>query len=333
MRERCFRAMQDPARKYLFIRLALVLAFAATAAGQSRMSGAYVGHGTGFAEMLQLTQTSNGQISGVFTSVELKEEGEIKAQQTTVSGSVDAGQVTLKFGSFIFTNTVAGTFNGNSIRLQITDSKGNVTSPVLVRGTADEFKRYTDSLKAQGKGIKLSVELLSRARQFRETVEQTEKWIADAELHERRIPRIKDSYEQIERQMQALIARERQTVDSVTRTQVSLDVGQGDLAGGQADLQVEQVWDLSILSNGQSLYQTFANWNERCGLSEQFMRSGATMQAVQSWETACKGALAEKQRFIPIFKHISSQRAEVKAIQEAAQSRRKALVEEAQRLE
>lgn len=327
--------MHDLAKKCLFVgwALTLVFFFPSNASSQSRMSGVYVGHGTGFAEMLQLTQTGNGQISGVFTSIELKEKGEINSRQTTVTGAVDAGQLTLKFGSFIFANTLAGTFNGNTIRFQIADSSGNVTSPVFVRGTAGEFKRYADSLKAQGKGIQLSAELLSRARQFRETVEQTEKWIADAELHEQRIPRIKDSYDHIEQHMQTLIARERQTVDSVTRTQISLDVGQGDLAGGQADLQVEQVWDLSILSNGQSLYQTFANWNERCGLSEQFMRSGATMQAVQSWETACKSALAEKQRFIPIFKHISSQRAEVKAIQEAAQSRRKALVEEAQRLE
>src|SRR5580765_4409486 len=142
--------MQDSVSKYPFIAVALILAIPAVATGQSRISGVDVGDGTGFAEMLQLTQTSNGQVSGVFTSVELKEQGEIKAEQTTVSGSVDAGQVTLTFGSFIFANTLAGTFNGNSIRLQITDSKGNVTSPVLVRGTADEFKRYADSLKAEG---------------------------------------------------------------------------------------------------------------------------------------------------------------------------------------
>jgi hypothetical protein len=194
-------------------------------------------------------------------------------------------------------------------------------------------KRYADNLKAQGKGIKLSADLLSRARQFRETIEQTEKWIADAELHERRIPRIKDSYDKIERQMQTLIARERQTVDSVTRTQISLDVGQGDLAGGQTDLQVEQVWDLSILSNGQSLYESFAEWDEKCGAPDDLQRHGATTQAIQNWETACKSAVTEKQKFIPIFKHIRSQRAEVKAIQDAAQSRRKTLVEEATRLE
>jgi hypothetical protein len=287
----------------------------------------------GFAEMLQLTQTTNGQISGVFTSIELKEQGNIDSHQTAVSGAIDTGQLTLKFGSFIFANTLAGTFNGNTIRLQITDSKGNVTSPVLVRSTAEEFKSYAENLKAQGKRIKLSQELLDRARQFRAIIDQGEKWIADAELHELRIPRIKDSYDNIERQMQTLIARERQTVDSVTRTQISLDVGQGDLAGGQTDLQVEQVWDFSILSNGQSLYQSFAKWDERCGGSEDFLRNGATTQAVQSWETECKRALAEKQKFVPIFKRISTQRTKIQAIQDAAQSHRKALVEEASRIE
>lgn len=324
--------MQDLVRKCLFISLAFILFFPSTVSSQSRISGVYVGHGTGFAEMLQLTQTNNGQISGVFTSIELK-EGNIDSHQTTVSGVIDTGQLTLKFGSFIFANTLAGTFNGNTIRLQITDSRGNVTSPVLVRSTAEEFKRYAENLKAQGKGMKLNQELLNRAGQFRATIDQAEKWIADAELHERRIPRIKDSYDNIERQMQTLIARERQTVDSVTRTQISLNVGQGDLAGGQTDLQVEQVWDLSILSNGQSLYQSFAEWDERCGSSQDFQRRGATTQAVHSWETACKRALVEKQKFVPVFKRISIQRTKVQAIQDAAQSHRKALVEEASRLE
>jgi hypothetical protein len=324
--------MQDLVRKCLFISSAFILFFPSTVSSQSRISGVYVGHGTDFAEMLQLTQTDNGQISGVFTSIELKEQGNIDSHQTTVSGAIDTGQLTLKFGSFIFANTLAGTFNGNTIRFQITDSKGNVTSPVLVRSKAEEFKRYAENLKAQGKGIKLSQELLNRAGQFRATIDQVEKWIADAELHELRISRIKDSYDNIERQMQTLLARERQTVDSVTRAQISLDVGQGDLAGGQTDLQVEQIWDLSILSNGQSLYQSFAKWDERCG-SEDFLRSGATTQAVQSWETACKRALAEKQKFVPIFKRINAQRTKIQAIQDAAQSHRKALVEEANRLE
>jgi len=325
--------MQDLVRKCLFICLALILVFSLTVSSQSRISGVYVGHGTGFAEMLQLTQTNNGQISGVFTSIELKEQGNIDPHQTTVIGAIDTGHLTLKLGSFIFANTLAGTFNGNTIRLQITDSKGNVTSPVLVRSTAEEFKRYAENLKVQGKGIKLSQELLNRAGQFRATIDQVEKWIADAELHELRIPRIKDSYDNIERQMQTLLARERQMVDSVTRTQISLDVGQGDLAGGQTDLQVEQVWDLSILSNGRSLYRSFAKWDERCGGSQDFLRSGASTEAIQSWETACKRALVEKQKFVPIFQRINTQRIKIQAIQDAAQSHRKALVEEASRLE
>jgi hypothetical protein len=56
-------------------------------AGESRISGVYVGHGANFAEMLQLTQTANGQISGVFTSVELDSVGAISSSQTNVSGS------------------------------------------------------------------------------------------------------------------------------------------------------------------------------------------------------------------------------------------------------
>ena len=154
--------MQVPVRKYLFIRWALSLALASTAAGQSRMSGVYVGHGRDFAEMLQLTQTNNGQISGVLSSVELKEQGNIQSQQTPVTGSVDAGQVTLKLGSFIFANTLAGTFNGNTVRLQITDSKGNVTSLYLCAAAPTNSNAMQTACKPRTKAS--DSPLTSRAR-------------------------------------------------------------------------------------------------------------------------------------------------------------------------
>jgi hypothetical protein len=65
----------------------------------SRISGTYVAHGPNFAEMLQLTQTDNGQLSGVVTSVQLKAEGNISSDQTPVTGAIDADQLMLSVRS------------------------------------------------------------------------------------------------------------------------------------------------------------------------------------------------------------------------------------------
>jgi hypothetical protein len=52
-----------------------------TICSASRITGTYVAHGADFAEMLQLAQTDNGQLSGVFTSVQLKPKGNITSDQ------------------------------------------------------------------------------------------------------------------------------------------------------------------------------------------------------------------------------------------------------------
>jgi hypothetical protein len=109
-----------------------------TACNASRISGTYVAHSPTSAEMLQLTETDNGQLSGVLSHVELKPDGGVSSKQTPVSGTSDAGQLTLKFPtilSFISGKSLAGTISGNTIHLQIVDPGGNVFSEEFSRST------------------------------------------------------------------------------------------------------------------------------------------------------------------------------------------------------
>jgi len=57
---------------------------AGTACHGSPISGTYVAHAPTFAEMLQLTQTPDGQISGVLSHVELKSDGRVSSEQSAV---------------------------------------------------------------------------------------------------------------------------------------------------------------------------------------------------------------------------------------------------------
>jgi hypothetical protein len=309
------------------------LSLATTICHASRISGTYVGHGPHFAEMLQLTQTDNGQMTGVLSSVEVQPEGNVKSDQKPVTGSVDSDQLTLNIGSFLFRTSLAGTVSGNTIRLQIADSKGSVTSAVFVRSTPDEFKHYADALKSEGERIILSIKLQNGAQQFRQTIQQAEKWMSNAELHALRITRVQDTYEKIEHQMQSLIARERVTLDSVTRAQISVEVNQGDIAGDQTDIQVDQTWDFAITDAGSDIHSTFGRWDGNCQGSEEFRKRGATAQSIESWQTSCNQTLLERAKFEPIFKRIMGQRAILKSFQVTAQEHRKALVEQSARIE
>jgi hypothetical protein len=309
-----------------------------TSCSASRISGTYVAHGAGFAEMLQLAQTDNGQLSGVFTSVRLKPEGSITSDQTPVTGVIDADQLTLSvrsgFLQFFGAGSVAGTIRGNTIQLQTVDSKGNVAASVFVRSTPDDFKAYADQLKFKGEKIVLSRQLTERAQRLRQTAQSAEKWIGNAELHADRIPRAKAAYEKIENQMRSLVAQERsEPSGSVARTQISVRVGQGDIAGEQTDIEVNRVWDLGIEEPGAELYRDFTDWDGNCGNPDELRSRGAAPQSIEAWESGCKQALAERETFMPIYKRIMEQRAQLKSFQSAAEAHRKALVGEADRID
>jgi hypothetical protein len=286
--------------------------------------------------MLQLTQTDNGQVSGVLNFVELKPEGKITSEQVPVTGVVDAGQLTLNVRSgllsFLGGASISGTVRGSAIQLQIVDSKGNVTSDVFDRAMPAEFKSYVDQLKSKGEAIVLNRRLTDDAQHFRQTVQSAEEWIANAELHTQRILRAKSHYQDIEDKMQSLVSQERTMPNSVARSQISVMVDQDDIAGGQFDIEVNQLWDFGIETPGTGLNAEFAKWDGNCGRSGELRKCGAAAPAADVWESACTQASAERAKFEPIYKHIMEQRAELKTFQATAQAHRKALVEEANRI-
>jgi hypothetical protein len=197
----------------------MMILFVPLVCSASKISGTYVRCAANLAEMLQLTETTNGQISGVLSWAELKSDGRVTSEGAPVSGTIDADQVTLNIRSgllsFLIGNSVAGTVEGSTMQLQMIDSSGNVATHVFARGTAAEFKAYADQLKSKGAAIVRSRKLTDGAQQFRLTVQHAERWIANAELHAQRIPTVKTRYQEIEARMQSLVATERTTPNSV----------------------------------------------------------------------------------------------------------------------
>ena len=314
----------------------LLLVGASTAYNASQVSGTYVAHAPAVAEMLQLTQTDNGQISGVLSQVELKQDGNVSSEQTAVNGTADAGRITLKFPtilSFIPGKSLAGTISGNTIHLQIADSSGNVSSEAFERSSPSQFKAYADEVKSKGQEIEYNTKLLNLAQEYRATVGNAENWIANAQAHAERIPNAQTDYEKIESQMKSLLTRERQTLDSNTRTQISLQIERGDLAGERVDMQLEQIWDVAIGRTGTKIEKEFTEWDGNCGTDQQLRKQGANDQAIAAWDQACKEVVAEQAKFEPIYNRMSEQRADLRSFQTKAQAQRKALVNEANRIQ
>jgi hypothetical protein len=321
------------------VSLFLALTFLDTAVhAASRMSGTYVAHSSNFVEMLQLTQTDNGQLTGVLSSIMLKADGTTKSEQLPITGTFDSGQLTINFRSGLISvifgaSTLSGEVTGGAIHLQIMDASGKLSTETFAHSTAQEFQIYSNQLKSIGQKIVFSHKLAENTQKFRETVDNAERWILNAELYAQRIPTVKSRYEEIESRMQFLVATERETPDSVARSQISVTVGQGDISGGQVDINVDTLWDLNIVNSGSDLYLAFDKWDGKCSTFDELRTRGASTQAAQAWETACHEALAEQPKFQAAFRRIMAQRNELKLFQRAAQSRRRTLVGESNRIQ
>ncbi len=94
-----------------------------------------------------------------------------------------------------------------------------------------------------------------------------------------------------------------------------------------------RVWDVTIGSAGKGIKETFANWNANCGTAEELQRRGASKQAIESWLNACKQTAVERTQFDVVYSRIMDQRADLKSFEATAQVHRKALVDEANRIE
>jgi hypothetical protein len=311
------------------------LAFADLASAENRISGTYVSHGGNFTEMLQLTQTENGHLVGVMTSVTLSAEGSVTSKNGQLTGATDAGQITLlcHYGLLDDVN-LAGTVNWtkSEIQFQWSGADGTVATAVFARGAASDFKTYTDQLKFKANSIVLTKELLSHAEGLGHAIQQAAAWISNAKLHEQRIPKAKEYYQKLEDQMRSLVSRERRASDPDSRSAIGIDVRQSDEAGDQTDIEIDYLWDTTIGNDGKSIADAFANGPLSCEVTNEYLKRGAEQQVVENWKTACQQALAERDKFGPIFKRIMEQRADLKSYQSAMRTRRKVLVQEADEL-
>ena len=203
---------------------------------------------------------------------------------------------------------------------------------VFSRATVATFEAHSNELKKHSTFIINSRKLTDRAQELRELVSRSEAWIANAQLHAQRLPNVKARYEGIEATMRSMVATERTTGDLVQRAQISVAVRQGDITGGQVDIEVNQVWDLEIENEGNNLSHSFGSWDGSCAEPTD-LHQRASAKSIASWERACKEAAAERDKFIPSFKRVMQQRSELKSLQVEAEAHRKALVTEADQLQ
>jgi len=321
------------------VAILLTVSFASLLVGtaaqsESRISGTYVTRAANGVDMLQLTEGPGGQVSGVMSTVGLSPSGRIESYQVPVSGTIGDGTIilTLHGGPLsTFPNSVAGTIRGDTIELQALGSDGTLDGESFLRSDASAFQEAAQQLKARGDVMKLSANLTKDTTTAGQSIRAIEAWMADATARLQHIASVKDRYHAISRQMQSLVERERITKDSLARSDLHLAVIDGQLAGDDADAQVNQVWD-RLFTAGQKIAQLYQQYHRGCATGEELRAKGAAPEIVQRWESACGAFMAEEVKFDPVYSKVSQERASLKAFQAEEKQKRDLLLVQATQL-
>ena len=288
---------------------------------EQRVTGTYIVRAPAHVGMLQLTQSADGKLSGVASDLTARSDGKLDAAEVPVSGTVDNGQIVLKFGAGLSERTIAGAVNADVIHLQALGDKGEISVWNYERGTLDDFQALTARLKKQSQATLFSIALDKNAAAARTATLEAQKWTVEADTHARRLPRAKEALATISAKMESLLRRQRETRESVARSQVSVAVSQGDVAGVSADSQIDGVWD-AFIQSGNFIAKSLASFPNDCGTAGQLESRGATPAVIDNWLKACRGVLEEGPTFTAAFTHAEAARMELKLFQKAEAKRR-----------
>jgi len=285
------------------------------------------------ADMLQLTEAENGNVTGVLTEVSLTSDGKLATQSASITvGTIDNNQITLTLNPALFGTNLSGIRQGQTITLQRIGDHGDIEKEDFALASMDKFGNLTDGLRAKGLIITKTNELTEFTLKMQRTIAIAEDWISKSNIHLQRIGSARDRYEKISDFMSQHVAKERDTLFSARRAQVAVDVSQADVIANQMDIAVDGLWDNDILPTGNQFQAELERENQLCG-EDASKHSGIPSAVTDSWSHQCLLVKDELAKFSVAHQNVLRQRLDLGDFEKSERTKRSALVREANQLE
>lgn len=216
------------------------------------VSGTYVGKGANSAFMVQLVETTGGQLTGRYEQTILKLDGKLEQTIASITGASD-GQtvvVTIKTSDVLSASIMAsGTIEGSKLHLS---GGGNGSHLELNLSKSDEASYRTEvaDLLNQGRLINEARIRADQLARLNKLAQDTLAYSTAADAQLEKFPPIEQRYRTITGLMNAALARQRAIYGA---GQASVARGQIGVAINQAAIEAEQ-----LHGNLQSAYADIA---------------------------------------------------------------------------
>ncbi|NWA05396.1 hypothetical protein [Pseudomonas gingeri] len=144
--------MESQTRMMLLVPIVLML----VGCFERSVSGTYVAKRESGAELMQLTQTSDGKLVGSLQRVALNTQGALEKLQLNVIGAVDGESLTLTMArvGIPITQNFSGAVTDSGLELNMVDNSGAALQARFARSNIEEFNAAVGRLTQAGQSIK-----------------------------------------------------------------------------------------------------------------------------------------------------------------------------------
>ena len=278
-------------------RIACTAALVGLLAGCSHtVSGAYVAHGTGFVEMLQLTQSPNGAILGTLSHTQIKPNGTLDRNTFNITGAADGSSITLVAHipiPLVPNANMSGTVSGHGITLNLPTG----SAETFTASTAEDYQAAVQHLSDQAQAIRQKLQAqTAQAEQVRHSADLD----SQVDSLNRRLTNYAVMVQSAKAQQQIaafhhaheqLLAKARKDLDiEHTYRRGSYAASQGDFAISQLQFQLSSVnfnW-MDMPSTGRAHLKEFdaAIAQSPCSAQPDLSHCAAQPAAVRAYQTA-----------------------------------------------
>ena len=321
-----------------------VLAAVLMAGCQRNISGSYLAGDNNAVLWLQIVRTPDNHLTGQLAANVLKPDGTIEQNSVSISGAVDAENVTIQGSRFFGLDTfvLSGTLRGNVLTLT-----GAQSVPLtFTRSTPAEFQAKVAVLNArsqsiiQAKAVAQSQQRTFQAQanfvaQVDQLIRRMAQFDSDADVHLGRFPGAEKSYEGITARVGEYVARERQLAGNpnaaVVRGQLSVAANQASIQTDQMHYQGESLQS-SLETNVKPMADQATAFEQQCHAVSQ--NSGKLTPAeVRNVNAACDRLASAVTPFRQKFSAMSDGLAHLEQVYQREHDAQQRLIQESERLE
>ncbi len=290
-----------------FVKWAVAIVIAGSVPAQAAsISGTYVGKGPDMAVLLQLVETSDGQLTGRYQQVRLLAGPKIDQFNATVKGSVGGETVVLEVkptellaGTIIMSGTIA------SSGLRLTGGGNGITVDLpLSKASEAEFRNQVAAFSSQIFQITAARSLESDIKQLEAVLKRMTVFSSHVDTELKKFPPIRERFQAQTRAMSNALAKQ-QFAFQIGRTLVSR--GQINVAINQANVEFEQM-HVSLQTaradfeskSGQLLQEAVA-FHKKC---QDPSRLEKVAPSAEAWKSLCLKLPSVGRDFAPQLKRM-----------------------------